>query len=227
MLAAPQPDQTEAATHTEAVGDKISERSGRSIACECRSPHLVQHWGDAVPGHLASVEDLLKRQTWPCTQARMRGVMRCASSIPDVEIAVTKRRAEDDLRYAIQARQFLLHYQPQLAGWSGGFRNLVRWKHPARMVSPSNSSAGGGTAPILPLGRWVITAACVNFALWATRPEMAHHDRETTSAPTRFRRRLCRPDAGDSGEHWPPHRLEDRELRKAPWYPTWTRSSRR
>lgn len=43
------------------------------------------------------------------------------------------RRLQQDLRRAVDLGQLLLHYQPQVDGWTGavtGFEALVRWDHP-------------------------------------------------------------------------------------------------
>ena len=179
MLAGLSQDQTEAATHTEAVGDKILGALRQVYRLRNVDHHTSSSIGATLfRGHLASVEDLLKQADLAMYKAKDAGRNALRFFDPDMEIAVTKRAAlEDDLRYAIQARQFLLHYQPQLAdGRVTGSEALVRWKHPARgMVSPAEFiPLAEETALILPLGHWVITAACAQLALWATRPEMAH-----------------------------------------------------
>jgi EAL domain-containing protein (putative c-di-GMP-specific phosphodiesterase class I) len=98
---------------------------------------------------------------------------------PAMQTAVVERAAlEAGLRNAIEANQFLLHYQAQVVDGDRvtGAEALVRWQHPERgMVPPGDFIAlAEETGLILALGKWVLETACAQLALWATRPEMAH-----------------------------------------------------
>jgi diguanylate cyclase (GGDEF)-like protein/PAS domain S-box-containing protein len=69
------------------------------------------------------------------------------------------------LRHAIDAQSFLLHFQPQIDLNSGqlvGFEALVRWQHAERgLVSPLEFiPVAEETGLIIPLGRWILRAAC-------------------------------------------------------------------
>ncbi len=179
MLASLSTNQTEAATQTEAVGDKILVALNQIYRLRNVEHHSTSSIGATLyRGHLASVEDLLKQADLAMYKAKDAGRNALRFFDPAMEVAVMRRAAlEDDLRNAIQEQQFLLHYQPQLAGGRlTGSEALVRWHHPSRgMVSPGEFiPLAEETALILPLGRWVITSACQQLARWATRPEMAH-----------------------------------------------------
>jgi diguanylate cyclase (GGDEF)-like protein/PAS domain S-box-containing protein len=70
-----------------------------------------------------------------------------------------------DLRLAIDSQEFHLVYQPQIDLKKGtliGFEALIRWQQDSRgLVSPMDFiPAAEETGLIIPLGRWVITAAC-------------------------------------------------------------------
>jgi EAL domain-containing protein (putative c-di-GMP-specific phosphodiesterase class I) len=97
---------------------------------------------------------------------------------PALQAAVNDRAAmEEDLRQAIKERQFLLYYQPQVErGRLTGAEALLRWKHPRRgLVQPNDFiPLAEETRLILPLGDWVLEAACAQIALWADRKETAH-----------------------------------------------------
>ncbi|MFK5987059.1 MAG: EAL domain-containing protein [Pseudomonadota bacterium] len=78
---------------------------------------------------------------------------------------------ENELRLALQEKQFVLFYQPKISGGTGlvcGFEALVRWLHPERgLVSPDIFiSICEETRLINPLGDWVIEEACQQLEKW-------------------------------------------------------------
>jgi len=95
-----------------------------------------------------------------------------------LQAAVNARAAlEEDLRQATKEKQFLLYYQPQVErGYVTGAEVLIRWKHPRRgLVLPNEFiPLAEESRLILPLGEWVLEAACAQIALWAGRKETAH-----------------------------------------------------
>jgi EAL domain-containing protein (putative c-di-GMP-specific phosphodiesterase class I) len=85
--------------------------------------------------------------------------------------AAERLRLERDLRRAIEARQFELHYQPQVRGRDGrvmGFEALLRWRHPIEgLVSPARFiPVAEDSGLILPIGEWVLDEACRQLAEW-------------------------------------------------------------
>jgi diguanylate cyclase (GGDEF)-like protein/PAS domain S-box-containing protein len=78
---------------------------------------------------------------------------------------------EAQLRTALEARQFVLHYQPRVDIISGemvGAEALIRWQHPERgLLLPIEFIAlAEQTRLIVPIGAWVIDAACEQQAQW-------------------------------------------------------------
>lgn len=72
---------------------------------------------------------------------------------------------------AILRGELILHYQPQFALLDGrmtGVEALVRWNHPTRgLLAPLVFlPAAEESGMIVPLGRWVLTEACRQAAVW-------------------------------------------------------------
>jgi EAL domain-containing protein (putative c-di-GMP-specific phosphodiesterase class I) len=91
---------------------------------------------------------------------------------PGMDLRMRQRRAlESDLRKALPAGQFSLHYQPIVnleRNRLVGFEALVRWQHPRRgMVSPADFiPLAEQIGVIVPLGEWIIRQACATAAKW-------------------------------------------------------------
>jgi EAL domain-containing protein (putative c-di-GMP-specific phosphodiesterase class I) len=90
----------------------------------------------------------------------------------DLSAAVTARVSlEGALRRAIEREEFVLHFQPKSDLRSGkitGVEALVRWHRPGHGLIPPDRfvSVLEDTGLILPVGAWVIRAACEQIAAW-------------------------------------------------------------
>lgn len=87
------------------------------------------------------------------------------------ELMHARRNLERDMRKALAQGEFELHYQPFVdveSGQARGFEALLRWHHPERgLVSPAEFiPLAEETGLILPLGEWVLRAACAEAAKW-------------------------------------------------------------
>jgi diguanylate cyclase (GGDEF)-like protein/PAS domain S-box-containing protein len=178
MLAGLSTGEAEAATQTEAVGEKILAALNRTYQLKDIAHHSTPSIGVTLfRGNLATIEELMKQADLAMYKSKSEGRNALRFFDPAMETSVMERAAlEADLREAIEQRQFLLHYQPQLAdGRRTGCEVLVRWQHPLRgMVSPAEFiPLAEETGLILPLGHWVLETACRQIALWATQPALA------------------------------------------------------
>jgi diguanylate cyclase (GGDEF)-like protein len=91
---------------------------------------------------------------------------------PAMQTQVTTRlQLENDLRRAIESREFCLYYQPIISLCTGdlrGFEALVRWHHPQRgLVLPNEFiPIAEETGLIGALGWWVLQEACEQLSRW-------------------------------------------------------------
>jgi len=90
----------------------------------------------------------------------------------DVNTRMAERLAlEDQLRTAVDAHQFVLHYQPRVDMISGelvGAEALIRWQHPDKGLMPPSKfiALAEETGLIVPIGSWAINAVCAQQAAW-------------------------------------------------------------
>lgn len=98
---------------------------------------------------------------------------------PELHALLTARATmESELRDALNRDEMVLYYQPQMnaEGHIIGAEALVRWRHPRLGLLPPGDfiTLAEDTGLILPLGRWVLEAACEQLAAWSTHADSAH-----------------------------------------------------
>jgi EAL domain-containing protein (putative c-di-GMP-specific phosphodiesterase class I) len=103
----------------------------------------------------------------------------------------TRRMMDIEMRKAIAQGDFRLHYQPQIdaAGQVAGAEALIRWRH-AKMgnVPPVNFiPLAEETGLIVPIGNWVLRAACAQLAQWEAQPETRHLTMSVNVSASQFR----------------------------------------
>lgn len=80
-------------------------------------------------------------------------------------------KLQQDLRKAIDQREFLLHYQPKVLAPNGpmiGVEALLRWQSPEHGLVPPDRflPLAERTGMIVPIGNWVIDEACRQMREW-------------------------------------------------------------
>ena len=129
------------------------------------------------PGDGSSPDKLLRNADLALYRAKGdgRGTFRFFEPVMDLQMQ-TRRIMEQDLRKALPAGEFELHYQPVVnlaSNEISGFEALIRWNHPSKgMISPAAFiPLAEEIGFIVPMGEWVIRQACATAAQW---PENLH-----------------------------------------------------
>ena len=169
-----------AAAEAKTVGEKILMVLNQSYRLADFDHHSTASVGAALySGHTVSVDELFKQADLAMYQSKSAG-RNCLRFFDPVMQAVANSRAslEADLREGILRGEFVLYYQAQVdaAGHVTGAEALLRWPHGVRgMVSPVEFIAlAEETGQILPLGDWVLQAACNQLVVWARQPGRTH-----------------------------------------------------
>ncbi len=102
---------------------------------------------------------------------------------------------ERGLRRALERGEFLLYYQPKVSSATGklcGAEALLRWQHPQRgLVSPAEFvPILEETGLIVPVGLWVLEAACGQVRRWE-RSGLHVHSVSINLSPRQFQQSHC------------------------------------
>lgn len=123
-------------------------------------------------GGVIQPDELIRNADIAVYRAKAGGKARIIVFDKDMnQYALKRLELEIDLRRAIERNELIVYYQPVLdlvTGDVAAMEALVRWQDPRRgLVSPLEFiSLAEETALIMPLGRWVLTEACVQTQIW-------------------------------------------------------------
>lgn len=186
-------DQREAAAQARIIGEKILAALNRPYSIAGRQHHSTPSIGVTLFfGTTNSQEELLKQADIAMYQAKSAGRNTLRFFDPDMQASLVARSAlEAALVSGVRDRQFVLHYQPQVHGTHGvvGAEALVRWEHPERgLVPPAEFiPMAEQIGLILPIGQWVLEAACGQLRRWADAPGTRHLDLAVNVSAHQFR----------------------------------------
>ena len=155
-----------------AVVQRIVHALRHPFALDGREVFATASIGIAIAGEDESASDLVRNADMAMYMAKSGGKGRYEVFEPRMHVqAVERLELEADLRHAIEAEEFALHYQPIVLLHTGeitGVEALVRWQHPRRgmLGPPQFIPMAEETGLIVPLGRWVVRDACRQAARW-------------------------------------------------------------
>ncbi|WP_434557637.1 putative bifunctional diguanylate cyclase/phosphodiesterase [Pseudomonas sp. Z4-20] len=124
------------------------------------------------PGNGESAEELLMNADAAMYHAK--GAGKNGYSFFDASMNSNARKQLQllqDLRIAVEQRQFSLHYQPKFDAANGrpvGAEALLRWSHPTQgmMMPDTFIDLAEKTGLIIPIGEWVLNEACRQMREW-------------------------------------------------------------
>ncbi len=162
--------------HIEDVAQKIVSILGQPFQLGSDEVYVSASIGITVyPGDAGDIDSLIKNADQAMYVAKSKGRNRFSYFTRSLQIEAQNRlRMISDLRGALGAGQFSVHFQPVIEMSTGQIRKaeaLLRWQHPERgMVSPGDFVALAEEAGLITeIGDWVFREAARWASVWNKR----------------------------------------------------------
>jgi diguanylate cyclase (GGDEF)-like protein len=151
---------------------RLLGRLGEPFLLDAQRAHVGASIGivPSLAGY-SSTQILLRDADIAMYRAKHLGKGRAVTFEPAMHAQAESRlHIENQLRQALDNRDFELHYQPILdldSGTMMGVEALVRWRTPMGMIHPGAFiGIAEETGLIMPLGGWILQEACRAAAAW-------------------------------------------------------------
>ena len=159
--------------------NKILERLAQPLHIDGHDLYITVSMGIALaPDDGADANTLLKNADAALNRAKEQGRHTYQFYSAELSLKASKRlNLETNLYRAIERQEFHLCYQPQVDLVTGrvmGLEALLRWQHPELgLIDPLEFiPLLEDTGLIIPVGEWVLRAACSEAARWQTLTEI-------------------------------------------------------
>lgn len=157
----------------DSVADAIHRALRRPFELEEQQLNVTVSIGIANGGpRYERAYEVLSDANAACNRAKRHGRSQSSTFHAGMRVeAYNTLRMQNELRRAIERREFEVYYQPMVSlrtGMLSGFEALIRWNHPKRgVVGPVEFIRLAEDARlIIPIGEFVLRQACSQMAAW-------------------------------------------------------------
>ncbi len=175
-----------------ALAERLLEVFGEPYAVAGKQLFVTASIGVTMNRPGEGAEELVRNADMAMYEAKTEGKACFRIYEPEMhEAALARLDLEAELRNALGAGEFVVHYQPTVrldTGAISGFEALVRWDHPERgLLAPVEFiPIAEETGVIVDLGRWVLAQACTQAKAWQQHFGAAHLGIAVNLSPRQF-----------------------------------------
>ena len=155
----------------EAVAEKILSITNNSVLLGHKEITISSSIGISIfPDDAHNIDTLLKYADLAMYRAKNDGKNKLTFFTEElISENLQRHTLENELRQAIQNKEFELYYQPQVTTETGAIcavESLIRWNHPEKGLIPPSVFIPvlEDSGLIIDVGKWVLTEACTHLA---------------------------------------------------------------